>query len=266
MSKSTRPNDQKTGETVNSVGGIVSKGLVALAVDQESVSRILSVLSHPLRREILASLSEKGELSFTDLMNSLNVDTGKLSFHIRNLSGFIEQTPANKYILTRIGENAIRLIRDVETWAVEADLARRTSVLPVATLRKRVYAFLIDSAVVLSVFVVTGIMTGVFSSITGGGGFRLDVNVILFVIVFWVYSTLLEGFGGQSLGKRVIGLSVVRIDGKKLFYDDVGVRNIGKIFLFLPFDLLFGYRLKDKRFIRYFDKFAGTTVIDIRPQ
>jgi len=236
-----------------------------LAVDQESISRILSVLSHPLRREILLSLSEKGEHSFTDLMNSLNIDTGKLSFHIRNLAGFIEQTPTGKYRLTRTGENAMRLVKDLEVWAVEADLARGSSLLPLATFSKRAYAFLIDSAVVLSVFVATAIITGLFSSITSGG-FHLDVNVFLFVLVFWVYSTLMEGFAGQTLGKRIIGLSVVRIDGKRLLYDYAGVRNIGKIFLFLPFDLLFGYRLKDRRFVRYFDKFAGTTVIDIRPR
>ena len=236
-----------------------------MAVDQESISRILSVLSHPLRREILLSLSEKGEHSFTDLMNSLNIDTGKLSFHIRNLAGFIEQTPTGKYRLTRTGENAMRLVKDLEVWAVEADLARGSSLLPLATFSKRAYAFLIDSAVVLSVFVATAIITGLFSSITSGG-FHLDVNVFLFVLVFWVYSTLMEGFAGQTLGKRIIGLSVVRIDGKRLLYDYAGVRNIGKIFLFLPFDLLFGYRLKDRRFVRYFDKFAGTTVIDIRPR
>ena len=64
-----------------------------MAVDQESVSKILSILSHPLRREILLYLSEKGELSFTDLLNLLKVDTGKLSFHLRSLEAFIEQTP-----------------------------------------------------------------------------------------------------------------------------------------------------------------------------
>jgi hypothetical protein len=29
--------------------------------------------------------------------------------------------------------------------------------------------------------------------------------------------------------------------------------------------LLFGLMLKDKKFLRYFDKFAGTTVINLRP-
>ena len=56
-----------------------------MAVNQESVSKVLSVLSHPLRRDILLDLSNNGEQSFTDLLNMLKVDTGKLSFHLRLL-------------------------------------------------------------------------------------------------------------------------------------------------------------------------------------
>src|SRR3989304_8960107 len=98
-----------------------------MTINQENVSKILFILSHTLRREILLNLSEKGECSFTDLMNALNVDTGKLSFHIRNLEGFLEQTPTGKYKLSKAGENAIRLTRDVEAWAVEVDVAKKTS-------------------------------------------------------------------------------------------------------------------------------------------
>ena len=58
-------------------------------------------------------------------------------------------------------------------------------------------------------------------------------------------------------------MKVVRTDGKKLSYDHAAVRNFGKAFL-LPFDLIVGLRMKNEKFIRYFDKFAGTTVIDIR--
>jgi uncharacterized RDD family membrane protein YckC/DNA-binding HxlR family transcriptional regulator len=232
-----------------------------LTVDEDNVSRILSVLSHPLRREILFNLSEKGVCSFTDLMNTLNVDTGKLSFHIRSLTAFIEQTPTGKYQLTKVGENAIRLIRDIEAWAVEIDLAKKTSVLPLATFMKRTYAFLIDIVIIFAVFMA---LPNTFSWLIKGPESILDVNSVLFtLILLWIYFTLLEGFAGQSLGKRIIGLSVVRIDGKKLFYDHTAVRNFGKVFL-LPFDLIIGYKLKDERFIRYFDKFAGTTVIDLR--
>ncbi len=236
-----------------------------MSVDQDSVSRILSVLSHPLRRAILLTLSENGENSFTDLMHSLKIDTGKLSFHIRNLMGLIEQTPTGKYRLTKSGENAIRLVRDLETWVVGAEVARNPLVLPFASLRKRAYAFLIDYAVVFSVFAFVAIFTNFLAVILGGSAFRLDVNIGFFLVIFWIYSTLLEGFAGQSLGKRIVGVAVVRIDGKKIFYDHAGVRNIGKILPLLPFDLVIGHRLMDKRFIRYFDKFAGTTVIDLRP-
>jgi len=233
-----------------------------MTVNQENVSRILVVLSNPLRREILLNLSEKGECSFTDLMNALGVDTGKLSFHIRNLEGFLEQTPTGKYKLSKAGENALRLIRDVEAWAVEVDVADKTSAIPLATIRKRVFAFLIDFAIAFVVFLV---LPNIFSVLAEGVTVLLEINVILFALVlFWVYFTLLEGFAGQSLGKRLIGLVVVRLDGKKPFYDHAAVRNFGKVFL-LPFDLAVGLRLKDERFIRYFDKFAGTTVKDLRP-
>lgn len=232
-----------------------------MATNQENVSKILSVLSHPLRREILLNISERGECSFTDLMNALSVDTGKLSFHIRVLLPFLEQTSTGKYRLSKVGENTIRLIRDVESLSVEAEVSTKGSMLPLANLRKRTLAFLIDFAITFGVFVA---LPNVFSVISKGVGFLLDFNVIaLFLILLWVYFTLLEGFAGQSLGKRFVGLTVVRVDGKRLFYDHTAVRNFGKAFL-LPFDLFFGLRLKDARFIRYFDKFAGTTVIDLR--
>lgn len=233
-----------------------------MAAHQESVSRILTVLSHPLRREILIILNEKGECSFTELMNALSVDTGKLSFHIRNLLCLIEQTPSGKYALNKLGENAVRLVMDLEVWASEMNVQERINSIPLASLRKRTYAFLIDFTVVVGVFAAASLMTSVFSLISGGA-FRLDINVILLILVFWLYSTLLEGFAGQTLGKKLTRLVVVRVDGKKMFYDHAAVRNFGKIFVLLPFDLLAGRRIKDTRYIRYFDRFAGTTVIDL---
>ncbi len=91
-------------------------------------------------------------------------------------------------------------------------------------------------------------------------------STVLFITVglLWLYSTLLEGFNGQSIGKRITGLKVVRTDGKKMSYDHAAIRNFGKVLPILPFDLLLGWRIKNTAFMRYFDKFAGTTVIDLR--
>jgi len=234
-----------------------------MAVDQDEVSRVLAVLSHPLRREILSNLDGKGELSFTDIMNATKVDTGKLSFHIRNLNGFIEQTEVGKYKLTRMGVHAIGLVKGLETWVEDTGAVRRAPNARLANLKKRAFAFLIDFAAVLGVFLIIGAAASVFSIASGGGLSLGGSDVVLFLIVFWVYSTLLEGFAGQSLGKRIMRLMVVRVDGKKISYDHAAVRNFGKILPVLPFDLLVGLGLKDQRFARYFDKFAGTTVVDL---
>jgi uncharacterized RDD family membrane protein YckC/DNA-binding transcriptional ArsR family regulator len=236
-----------------------------MAVNQENISKILSILSHPLRREILISLSEKGESSFTDMLNMLKVDTGKLSFHLRSLEVFIEQTSNGKYKLNRAGESAIRVIRDIEGWAEVADVERKESHLPLSSFKKRTVAFLIDFAIILAITMTIVFVPQVLSlsnAILNGG-----ITVVLFTTIglLWLYSTLLEGFNGQSLGKRVIGLKVVRTDGKKMSYDHAAIRNFGKILPLLPFDLLIGmWRIPDKTFMRYFDKFAGTTVIDLR--
>jgi uncharacterized RDD family membrane protein YckC/DNA-binding transcriptional ArsR family regulator len=237
-----------------------------MAVEQERVSKILSILSHPLRREILLNLNEKGEVSFTDLLNLLKVDTGKLSFHLRSLEAFIEQTPTGKYKLSKAGENAVRIIRDVEGWAEVSDVQRKGSKLPLASFKKRSYAFVIDFAIILAItmaiiFLPEAPSISVKSLVSGG------FSTVLFVTIglLWLYSTLLEGFNGQSIGKRIMRLKVVRTDGKKMNYDYAAIRNFGKILPLLPFDLIIGiWRIPDKAFMRYFDKFAGTTVIDLR--
>ncbi len=236
-----------------------------MSVDQGNVSKILSVLSHPLRREILLDLSENGESSFTDLLNLLKVDTGKLSFHLRSLAPFIEQSPTGKYKLSRAGESAVRVIRDVEGWAEVADVQRKASQLPIASFKKRAFAFLIDFTLILGITMAIVFIQELFS-LDFAVFITQNTSTIIFITVglLWLYSTLLEGFNGQSLGKRIIGLKVVRTDGKKMSYDHAAVRNFGKVLPLLPFDLIAGWRIKNCLFMRYFDKFSGTTVINLR--
>src|SRR5665647_712836 len=236
-----------------------------MAVDQGNVSKILSVLSHPLRREILLDLSDNGESSFTDLLNLLKVDTGKLSFHLRSLSPFIEQTSSGKYKLSRAGESAVRVIHDVEGWAEVADVERKASSLPLASFKNRSLAFLIDFALIFAITAAITFLPDILAlSVANFISNRVSTLFSIIVGLLWLYSTLLEGFNGQSIGKRIIGLKVVRTDGKKMSYDHAAVRNFGKVLPLLPFDLIYGWRIKNSSFMRYFDKFAGTTVIYLR--
>jgi hypothetical protein len=43
-------------------------------------------------------------------MNALGIDAGKLSFHIRNLTGLIEQSPSGKYQLSARERDAYTVI------------------------------------------------------------------------------------------------------------------------------------------------------------
>jgi uncharacterized RDD family membrane protein YckC len=222
-----------------------------MAVDQGNVSKILSVLSHPLRREILLDLSNNGESSFTDLLNLLKVDTGKLSFHLRSLSPFIEQTSSGKYKLSRAGESAVRVIHDVEGWAEVADVEGKASSLPLASFRNRALAFLVDFAFIFAITAAITYLPDILS-LSAANFLSKGVSTLLSITVglLWLYSTLLEGFNGQSIGKRIIGLKVVRTDGKKMSYDHAAVRNFGKVLPLLPFDLIYGWRIKN-----FFSKF-----------
>ncbi|NLF88682.1 helix-turn-helix domain-containing protein [Candidatus Bathyarchaeota archaeon] len=235
-----------------------------MAVNQESVSKVLSVLSHPLRRDILLDLSNNGEQSFTDLLNMLKVDTGKLSFHLRSLAPFVEQTSSGKYRLSRAGESAVRVIHDVEGWAEVADVQGKAISLPLSSFKKRATAFLLDLMIIFAITLAVVAIPQVFAPEMGSLGTEISTTLFITIGLLWLYNTLLEGFNGQSLGKRVLGLKVVRTDGKKMSYDHAAVRNFGKLLPLLPFDLLFGWRIKNQAFMRYFDKFAGTTVIDLR--
>lgn len=232
-----------------------------MACNEDSVSKILSILSHPLRREILNFIHEKNECSFTDLLNVLQVDTGKLSFHLRTLSAFTEQTATGKYKLSKSGERALHIVRDIESWSEGAGVNPKAPEIPYASFEKRAVAYSIDGALMFGVTLLFALPE--FFPFLLGGVFALNFGAVPFVALglLFVYSTLLEGFSGQTLGKRVIGLKVVRLDDKAVNYEHSAVRNFGKTFL-LPLDLVLG--LRHEKYLRYFDKFAGTNVIDLR--
>jgi uncharacterized RDD family membrane protein YckC/DNA-binding transcriptional ArsR family regulator len=232
-----------------------------MSVNQENLSKLFLLLSNEIRRDILLLLNEKEEQSYTDLMNVLDVDSGKLSFHMRNLQIFLEQTPNGKYKLNSLGQQAIRYIRELEAFSTETEVASKQIPIPIASVKKRAIAFMIDLGVNFTIFIVATLITNLNSFLAGES--HIELNIILFLALLWTYSTLMEGFGGQTIGKTFLDLKVVTVSGKKLSYDTAAVRNFGKCFL-MPLDLILGFRLKDKRFIKYFDKFSGTTVMSLK--
>ena len=76
-------------------------------------STMFSSLKHPARRKILRMLSEKA-LSFSELLEAIEVSSSHLTYHLESLGELISKTQAGEYKLSTFGEAAVNTMRIVE--------------------------------------------------------------------------------------------------------------------------------------------------------
>src|SRR6266704_400505 len=89
--------------------------------------------------------------------------------------------------------------------------------------------------------------------------FLID-SVVVFGIVWFVYSMLLEGLVGGTIGKKLLSLRVVALDGNLDVVHTI-IRNLSKVYwLVFLIDLLLGAATHGDPRQRYFDRLARTTV------
>ena len=82
-------------------------------------------------------------------------------------------------------------------------------------------------------------------------------------ILFLLYWIISEYKGGQSIGKKILHLKVVNIDGKPPSLLGVIISSFGKSFL-LPIDLILGLIFTNQKRQRIFNKIGDTIVIKIK--
>lgn len=72
------------------------------------------VLKDETRRRIVLLLNEKGSLSFTDLMNTLEIDnTGRMNYHLKVLDDLIAKRENGQYALTEKGKLSSQLLLEL---------------------------------------------------------------------------------------------------------------------------------------------------------
>lgn len=99
-------------------------------------------------------------------------------------------------------------------------------------------------------------------------GFGSGAMLIVAFLVEWAYFVLTEAtMGGQSPGKRALGLRVVAEDGRPLSWSQSILRNLLRAADFLPMGYALGVisMVFDKRFKRLGDHLAATLVVIDRP-
>lgn len=83
--------------------------------ESDDYNEIFAALRHPIRRQILLLLEDKGEVSFTEIQNAVGMsDTGLMSYHLKELAPLVEQSTRGKYCLSEVGRASITLFRKVE--------------------------------------------------------------------------------------------------------------------------------------------------------
>ena len=138
--------------------------------------------------------------------------------------------------------------------------------LPLASPASRLYALLLDTAIVLGV--VNGVGLLVYWIFAKAPGFGVMVTTLAEFAISFLYGAVLEGFwNGQTIGKRLLYLRVVDQTGLPLRIEQAWVRNLMRVFDALPFAYLVGglSALSSPLMQRFGDRVAGTLVVRQTP-
>jgi uncharacterized RDD family membrane protein YckC len=142
----------------------------------------------------------------------------------------------------------------------------------VAGIGSRFVAVLIDHLIMGGVFLVVGLLWGVLVGSVANrvnllGKWILAVFIALNFVLYWGYFTLFEAFWrGQTPGKHVMKLRVIKDSGRQITLFEAMSRNLLRIIDYLPAFYLAGViaMLSTKRHQRLGDLVAGTIVVHER--
>ena len=94
---------------------------------------ILKAVSHKIRRKILNLIYDYTFLNYTDLLREMNLTTGKLNFHLRQLAGLIEKQKEGEYRLTPIGRKALDILTQVQSISEDEEQTNYFQILQIGT-------------------------------------------------------------------------------------------------------------------------------------
>ncbi|HZS07274.1 MAG TPA: RDD family protein [Blastocatellia bacterium] len=141
-----------------------------------------------------------------------------------------------------------------------------TEKLPLASIGLRCAAFLLDYILMWLVPAITLSIALLFKRAMPGLAWTIlyvgYAAAFGLVLVNWIYLVRTDG---QTLGKRILGIRVVRRDGGPLGYREVIVRLlVGYPLALLSFGLGFLWALWDQKQQGWHDKLAGTVVVRVQ--
>ncbi len=131
-----------------------------------------------------------------------------------------------------------------------------------AGVASRALAWLVDVLVIVVVIIGAALVIGQLAVVAGG--FALALFFVAMFLAQWWYSALFEWWwGGQTLGKRLVGLRTLTERGLRIGFMQAVIRNLIRMIDILPGLYLVGgaSALLDARSRRLGDLAAGTIVV-----
>ena len=140
---------------------------------------------------------------------------------------------------------------------------------PADVVGRRIGAALLDFIPLIILFVVLGLALGEGESDDGSASITLEGrSAVLYVALVFLYYIETETMWGATPGKRVLGVVVMRADGRgRASFGQVVGRNLLRVIDALPFLYLIGLivMLSTKRKQRVGDLAASTVVVRRQP-
>jgi len=143
-----------------------------------------------------------------------------------------------------------------------------------AVLLRRFLALVADTllislldAIINATFGVEHVTNGIATSMTSGGFSSFTTQTTVdwpWLALVWVtYYAVLEGLFGATFGKRLAGLRVTDLDGRRIGRQAAILRNVARLLDVLPFLYLLGgiLTLSSGQHQRLGDRLAGTLVV-----
>lgn len=146
-------------------------------------------------------------------------------------------------------------------------------------LRRRTWAGWIDVIVLFLIGAIVSAVTGnahigtwtsvEYGSVTQHRGVAISLPTgpaLLWIAVAVLYYSVDELLTGQTLGKRMMGLKVIMVNGRPLYGRPIILRTVGRIVDVLPAFYLVGWiamRGPHRPPQRLGDRLAGTTVVPV---
>jgi len=142
-----------------------------------------------------------------------------------------------------------------------------SSAINLASAWRRFAGMFVDGLIFLPVYVIGGFMTGAFSRPPQNRGF-FGLDMLVYAGIWILYEAImLNGYRGQTIGKKAVGLRVVNVDGSALRPDQAWKRSISRQLMGITYILGFIDSLMVFSAMRrtLHDRFASTVVVKANP-